>query len=109
MKRKHDDTTRADENNGRWGTGIYMYDCIHLRACRRQRLIYGKRDHPMHCNVDCSAYISGNEREKYVTLREAVEYARDGVQLIRSGYDAYDVYCECDLDGKTLNDIIKDL
>lgn len=98
---------RADENCGFWGDGVYMYDCIHLKACRRQRKLYGIREHPMYCNTDCSAYVSGNVN--VITVEEAVKYARSGVESIISGYGAYDVYAECDLEKYTLKKMIDDM
>jgi hypothetical protein len=44
----------------------------------------------------------------YVTVDEAIRYAREGAYSIKSGYDAYDVYCSCDLNGRTLAEIIED-
>ncbi len=47
--------------------------------------------------------------ETYVTVDEAIEYARAGVSSIRSGYDAYDVYCHSDLVGQTLTEIFESI
>ena len=42
----------------------------------------------------------------YITVEEAIRYARENAYMIRDGYDIYDAYCECDLEGKTLSEII---
>ncbi len=44
---------------------------------------------------------------EYVTVGEAIDYAREGVNSIKGGYGAYDVYCSSDLIGETITDIIK--
>ncbi len=45
---------------------------------------------------------------QYVTVEEAIRYAREGAYDIKSGYDPYDVYCSQDLDGRTIAEIIGD-
>jgi hypothetical protein len=42
----------------------------------------------------------------YVTVDEAIDYARRGAVSIQSGYDEYDVYCRHDLEGQTLTELI---
>ena len=91
----------------------YADDCIHLKACRRySRIIEDKigKNIPRNCANQCSAYIS-NADGKYVTVEDAVEYALDGSDSIRSGYDEYDVYAPQDFDNKcmTIGDIIEKL
>ena len=44
---------------------------------------------------------------EYITIDEAIDYARNGVNAIKGGYGAYDVYCSSDLTGETITDIIK--
>ena len=100
----------------KWGC---MYDCIHLKACRRVQRI-GKKlrlNVPRYCSEECSAYVSG-ESTKFISLGDTenminkiMDYVRDGVESIRSGYNQYDVYCTSDLwdympNGKTLGEII---
>lgn len=85
-----------------------MEDCIHLKACRRIQAI-GKKHRllvPRYCTEECSAYVCGNN-ESYITIDEAVSYAMQGADSIRSGYDIYDVYGSCDLNGMTLGEIIE--
>ena len=85
-----------------------MEDCIHLKACRRIQAI-GKKHRllvPRYCTEECTAYISGNS-ESYITVDEAVSYARQGADSIKNGYDSYDVYALCDLNGMTLGEIIE--
>lgn len=82
-------------------------DCIHLKACRRIQAI-GRKHRllvPRYCTDDCTAYVSGKEGN-YVSVGEAVSYARNGADSIRGGYDSYDVYCHCDLCGMTLGEIV---
>ena len=90
----------------------YMEDCIHLKACRRlQKLFRGKfygANVSRNCDEDCTAYVSGNQETSYITIDEALSYARNGISSIQSGYDSYDVYASCDLYGKPLNEIIAD-
>ena len=88
----------------------YMKDCVHLKACRRMAKKAKIEGHPFTrgCNEACTAYVPGDEGE-YVTVETAVRYARSGASSIRSGYDAYDVYCTQDLCAKTLNQIIYDV
>ena len=85
-----------------------MEDCIHLKACRRVQAI-GKKHRllvPRYCTEDCTAYVSGKNGD-YITVDEALSYAREGVESIRGGYDSYDVYSACDLCGMTLNELIE--
>lgn len=87
-----------------------MDDCIHLHACRRVQAI-GKSlrlNVPRYCTEDCNCYLSGKDN-LYVTVDEAISYARDGVSAIRSGYDGYDVYAGFELPGRTLNDLIEEM
>ena len=90
----------------------YMEDCIHLKACRRlQKLFRGKfygANVSRGCDKNCTAYISGDQEISYITIDKALNYARDGVSSIQSGYDSYDVYASCDLYGTTLNEILAD-
>lgn len=84
-----------------------MDDCIHLKACRRIQAI-GRKNRlmvPRYCTTDCTAYVSG-KGGNYISVSEAVNYARSGADSIRSGYDSYDVYCFCDLSGMTLGEIL---
>lgn len=80
-------------------------DCIHLKACRRLSKIGNMRNRG--CNDTCTAYTP-NSCDSYVTVDEAVRYARNGVQRIQGGYDAYDVYCSCDLCGRTLKELVEE-
>ena len=85
-----------------------MEDCIHLKACRRIQAI-GRKHRlmvPRYCTEDCTAYVRGDS-ESYITVEEALSYARSGADSIRSGYDSYDVYASCDLNGMTLAEIIE--
>lgn len=91
----------------------YADDCIHLYACRRYaKIVEDKtgRNIPRYCSENCEAYISSKEG-KYITVKDAVEYALDGSDSIRSGYDEYDVYAPQDFDNKcmTIGDIIEKL
>lgn len=84
-----------------------MDDCIHLKACRRIQAI-GRKNRlmvPRYCTTDCTAYVS-REDGSYVSVSDAISYARSGADSIRSGYDSYDVFCSCDLSGMTLGEII---
>lgn len=84
-----------------------MDDCIHLKACRRIQAI-GRRYRlrvPRYCDEDCTAYISGDS-EGYITVEEALTYARSGASSIRSGYDEYDVYASVDIQGQTLKELV---
>lgn len=85
-----------------------MEDCIHLKACRRIQAIGRKYrlSVPRYCTEECSAYVCANS-ESYITVDEAINYARQGADGIRSGYDSYDVYTSCDLNGMTLGEIIE--
>lgn len=86
-----------------------MDDCIHLHACRRVQAI-GKKHRlmvPRYCTEDCSCYQSKDEGD-FITVSEAVEYARNGASSIRGGYDSYDVYAECDLQGQTIGEILEE-
>jgi hypothetical protein len=102
----------------KWGC---MYDCIHLKACRRVQRI-GKilrLNVPRYCSEECSAYVRGGTT-KFVPLEDVesmidkiMDYVRDGVESIRDGYDQYDVYCMSDLwgympKGKSLDEIIEE-
>lgn len=89
--------------------GYYMDDCVHLKACRRlQKICKSRLDVtiPRYCDSDCSAYFNGTD-EKYVTISEALNYARSGISSIRSGYDPYDIYSITDLPGFCINEIIE--
>lgn len=66
-------------------------DCIHLHACRRLSKVFGKT-RARYCNSRCSAYISFDSEEKYVTIGDAIDYAMDGASSIIGGWSAYDVY-----------------
>lgn len=44
----------------------------------------------------CTAYNGG----RYVSIETAVRYARNGAAQIEAGYDAYDIYCESDLESE---------
>ena len=87
-----------------------MDDCIHLKACRRlQKMARSMRFQlPRYCTAECSAYISGDDGS-YISVSEAIDYARDGVSSIQSGYDSYDVYCSGDLCGQTIGEIISEM
>lgn len=101
----------------KWGC---MYDCIHLKACRRVQRI-GKilrLNVPRYCSEECSAYVSGNstkfisEEDVAEMINEITIYIRSGIDSVRNGYDPYDVYCNYDLlnfmpNGKTLGEIIE--
>ena len=82
----------------------YMEDCIHLKACRRLQKIGRSKGHTFgrNCTEDCTAYISG-DCGNYVTAKEACEYAR---REYDGHCDPYDVYCETDLETKTIGEII---
>ena len=86
-----------------------MDDCIHLKACRRLQKIarHMRFQLPRYCTGECSAYLSGDDGS-YISVSEAVDYARDGVSSIISGYDSYDVYCSGDLCGQTIREIINE-
>lgn len=101
----------------------YMEDCAHLHACRRLQKMYkemGVRK-SRGCDESCTAYESKKEfvreafngvcnlDEEFVSLNEAVDYARSGANGIREGYDEYDVYCDRDLASFTLDDLIDDI
>ena len=88
----------------------YASDCIHLKACRRCAKVYKARNGRA-CEADtCSAYISG-EDNRVITADIALEFARDGASMIRSGYDEYDVWAPQDLIGvgERLGDYINDI
>lgn len=82
-----------------------MEDCIHLKACRRLQKLERKNGMfvPRSCNEDCTAYQSKNQDTGLITVDEALRYARNGVESIRGGYGAYDVYASVDLSGETLS------
>ncbi len=98
-----------------------MYDCIHLKACRRVQRI-GKNlrlNVPRYCSEECSAYVSGNstkfipEEDVDEMINEITDYIMSGVDSVRDGCDPYDVYCSYDLvnympKGKSLDEIIED-
>lgn len=88
-----------------------MDDCIHLHACRRIQAI-GKSlrlNCPRYCSDECTAYQSKNIDTGLIDVDTAVRYALNGVNSIRGGYDAYDVYASVDLrsDTLTLGDVLK--
>lgn len=56
--------------------------------------------------IETDAYVIDHDDEVYVTVDEAVQYARDGADMIRNGYGIYDTYCTSDLHGKTLAELI---
>ncbi len=62
---------------------------------------------PRYCTEDCTAYQSG-DFGNYISVDEAVDYARRGASSIESGYDSYDVYCACDLTGQTIGEILEE-
>ena len=85
-----------------------MDDCIHLHACRRIQAI-GRKYRlrvPRYCTEDCDCYLSNDSETNYVSIDEALSFARNGVSSIQSGYDSYDVYCTSDLNGATLGEIL---
>lgn len=87
---------------------LYMCDCIHLRACRRYSGIVAKESGQRigrGCNKDCSAYTSGKS-DFYVSVDEAVNYARSVGRMVERGNDPYDSACSSDLEGMTLSDIV---
>lgn len=86
-----------------------MEDCIHLKACRRIQKI-GKTHGlfvPRYCTEDCSCYLSGETESGFISIEEAVDYAREGASSILSGYGTYDVYATIDLQGSTLSEILE--
>lgn len=85
----------------------YMSDCVHLKACRRLSLIAKNTlvSFNRGCNKDCTAYVSGDD-ERYISIDDAVYYARSGESMVRGGWDAYDVYVSSDLAGATLNELV---
>ena len=89
----------------------YKEDCIHLKACRRLQQIARRLRFqlPRYCTDECSAYVSGESDDCYITTSEALDYARSGADSILGGYDSYDVYCSCDLTGQTIGEIIDEL
>ena len=89
----------------------YMEDCIHLHACRRICKIAKdeyKKQIKRNCTESCQAYTPG-DAGNYISVEEAVNYAIDGSSSIERGYDAYDVYCASDLQGRTISDIIDEI
>lgn len=88
----------------------YMNDCIHLKACRRLQAIAKKekKEISRYCTSECSAYVSGNT-ENYITVDEAINYAREGASSIESGYSGSDVYCSMDLGGQTIGEIVDEI
>ena len=98
-----------------------MYDCIHLKACRRVQRIGKNRGLkvPRYCYEECSAYVSGKstkfipEEDVDEMINEITDYIMSGVDSVRDGCDPYDVYCSYDLvnympKGKSLDEIIED-
>ena len=83
----------------------YMEDCIHLKACRRIQKIGRKQGEcfSRHCDEDCTAYQSKQKNTGLITVDKAIRYARNGVNSIRGGYSAYDVYASIDFDGETMS------
>lgn len=87
----------------------YAEDCIHLKACRRARMMAKSKFHggylALGCSKDaCTAYVCGKSTQ-YITLDDALYVAHsqyDG----RS--DAYDVYAGGDFPSRTLNEIIEE-
>lgn len=74
----------------------FAEDCIHLKACRRMALIAKKKGFLFGRGCDketCTAYKNGD----YISIETAINYARGGVDSIKSGYGSYDVYCTSDL------------
>lgn len=90
--------------------GNFMADCIHLKACRRMSKKARLNGSPFGrgCDESCTAYVCGDD-EQYITIDEAIDYARSGESSIRSGYDSYDVYARQDLCGMTLKQLIDEL
>jgi hypothetical protein len=85
----------------------YMNDCIHLKACRRLQAME-KHKTPRYCTPKCSAYVSG-DTGNYITVDEAISYAREGASSIESGYSGSDVYCSMDLGGQTIGEIVDEI
>ena len=90
----------------------YASDCIHLKACRRARKCatsLGIQHLTLHCNVNCSAYVSGDTGE-YVSLEQAVKRARSACNMAREGYgDNGDCVISRDYNAQTLGEIIDEL
>lgn len=78
----------------------YVKDCIHLKACRRMRLIAKSEgvNISMHCCEMCTALerIAVTD-EEVVDLFEAVQWAWDNAKKIRDGLDEKVVYRPEDL------------
>ena len=92
--------------------GNYMPDCIHLHACRRLQAIaktMGMKV-PRFCTEECECYqpYPFDVDTDYISVGEALDYARAGASSIRNGYDEYDVYCSIDLGGTKLSVILED-
>lgn len=90
-------------NTSDWKNEV-MDDCIHLHACRRIQKI-GRSfgiNCPKYCSADCNCYQSKNDNTMLVSVKDAINYARDGVSSIQAGYDSYDVYCSVDLSNRSL-------
>ena len=92
----------------------YMEDCIHLRACRRLQKIaeqYKGKRISRGCNNRCSAYtptpVFEDDNNTYITVDEAISYARRGADSIGGGYDPYDIYCSEDLPGYSLAELVE--
>lgn len=56
-----------------------------------------------HSDEDCTAYQSKQENTGLITVDKAIRYARNGVNSMRGGYSAYDVYASIDFDGETMS------
>lgn len=86
-----------------------MYDCIHLHACRRIQYIARKCRiiTPRFCDENCNCYVSG-DLDDYVTVSEAIQYARDGAEAIANGHPADRIYAIEDLESMTLGEIVED-
>ena len=87
----------------------YAEDCIHLKACRRARIIAKQIGIKggylsLACNEKCSAYVSG-DIGNYVSAETAVNEARHAFSSVRSGYGD-DCLVESDLPGMTLGEIV---
>lgn len=86
----------------------YASDCIHLKACRRCAKVYKARNGRA-CDADtCSAYISGYDNT-VIREEDAVEYARAGAEMIKSGYDPYDTYVLGEMPRQCLGDYINSI
>ena len=85
----------------------YGDDCIHLKACRRVvKVLHDRKGRG--CTKNCSAYLS-RDMGNFISVDDAVEYARDEASRIEGGYSPRDVYCSCDLHGMTIGDILDEM